>query len=241
MSGLLSMFGKKHKTQACWAIVVAAGASSRMRGIDKMLAPLGDLPVLVHTLLALDDCAEIDAIIVVTREDLLVEISHLCRDFGIDKVSKLVVGGQRRIDSVWAGIQEIGHEVDLIAIHDGARPFLTQTVAKHVIEQAKKSGAAAPAVAVVDTLKRAVDGVVVKTLPRSELYAVQTPQVFEAGLLRAAIKDALDEGLDLTDDCAAVERLGMNVTLSEGSRENIKITTPLDLLLGEAILADRER
>lgn len=242
MAGLLSLFQKK-KTAAglCSAIVVAAGSARRMEGIDKILAPLGELPVIVHTLYAFQDCPAIDEVVVVTREDLLVEVSRLCKEYRLDKVTKVVVGGAERIHSVRAGLQEVNPEAGLIAIHDGARPLVTREVLEEAVARAWTTGAAAPAIPVTDTIKREENGQTVETVDRSQLRAVQTPQVFEAGLIRAALEKAVQDGENLTDDCAAVERIGMKVSLTAGSRENIKITTPFDLLLGEAILESRVR
>ena len=241
MAGLLSLFKKKKTPAQCSAVVVAAGSARRMEGIDKVLAPLGELPVLAHTLYAFQDCPAVDEVVVVTREDLLVEVGALCREYGLDKVTKVVTGGARRMDSVRAGLREVSPEAGLIAIHDGARPLVSQEVLCQAIEKAAVTGAAAPAVPVTDTVKRAEDGLAAETVNRANLWAVQTPQVFEAGLIRAALEKALADGEELTDDCAAVERLGMKVSLTPGSRENLKITTPLDLVLGEAILEARGR
>lgn len=239
MAGLFSKRKKKPATPLCSAVVVAAGSARRMEGIDKVLTPLGEMPVLVHTLYAFQDCPVVGEVIVVTREDLLVEVSRLCKVFALDKVRKVIVGGKERIHSVQAGLREADPEAELIAIHDGARPLVTQQVIEEAVAAAAQSGAAAPAVPVIDTIKRWEDGLSVETIDRSCLRAVQTPQVFEAGLIRAATQKALEDGELLTDDCGAVERLGKKVTLTEGSRENIKITTPLDLVLGEAILQAR--
>ena len=242
MAGLLSLFEhhrRKNVRPTCAAVVVAAGSARRMEGIDKVLAPLGELPVLVHTLYAFQDCPAIDEVVVVTRADLLVEVSRLCRDFALDKVTKVIVGGAERVHSVQAGLREVNPDTDLIAIHDGARPLVTAQVIQAAVDAAAVTGAAAPAVPVIDTIKRWEDGQSVETVDRSVLRAMQTPQVFDSGLIRAATQKAIEDGELLTDDCAAVERLGMRVTLTEGSRENIKITTPLDLVIGEAILQAR--
>lgn len=240
MAGLLSLFKKKKPGEPkCSAVIVAAGSARRMEGIDKVLAPLGELPVLVHTLYAFQDCPAVEEIVVVTREDLLVEVSRICKDFAFDKVTKVVVGGAERIHSVQAGLREVRPQAELIAIHDGARPLVSGEVIQEAVSAAAASGAAAPAVPLTDTVKRVEEGRTIETVDRSALWAVQTPQVFEAGLIRGAIRKALDDGEPLTDDCGAVERLGMPVTLTRGSRENIKITTPLDLVVGEAILRAR--
>ena len=241
MAGLLSLFKKKKTPAQCSAVVVAAGSARRMEGIDKVLAPLGELPVLAHTLYAFQDCPAVDEVVVVTREDLLVEVGALCREYGLDKVTKVVTGGARRMDSVRAGLREVSPEAGLLAIRDGARPLGSQEVLCQARAKAAVPGAAAPAVPVTDTVKRAEDGLAAETVNRADLWAVQTPQVFEAGLIRAALEKALADGEELTDDCAAVERLGMKVSLTPGSRENLKITTPLDLVLGEAILEARGR
>lgn len=241
MAGILSFFQKKKQAEICSAVIVAAGSARRMEGIDKILAPLGELPVLVHTLYAFQDCDRFDEIIIVTREDLLVEVSRLCKDFGFDKVRKVIVGGQERIHSVRAGIREVRADAQLIAIHDGARPLVTQEILEETVSAAAKSGAAAPAIPITDTIKRAQYGVTQETVERAELFAVQTPQIFEAGLIKAALEKAITDGENLTDDCAAVERLGMKVSLTQGSRENIKLTTPFDLLLGTTILEARAK
>lgn len=239
MAGLFAKWKKKPAQPLCSAVVVAAGSARRMEGIDKILTPLGELPVLVHTLYAFQDCPAVGEVIVVTREDLLVEVGRLCKDYALDKVRKVIVGGAERIHSVQAGLREVDPQAQLIAIHDGARPLVTTRVMEEAISAAARSGAAAPAIPVIDTIKRFEDGLSVETVDRSVLRAVQTPQVFEAGLIRAATQKALEDGELLTDDCGAVERLGKKVALTQGSRENIKITTPLDLVLGEAILAAR--
>ena len=223
----------------CAAIVPAAGSSSRMAGSDKLLLPLGETPVLVHTLRALDNCPYIQEIVVVTRKDLIVPVGQLCKDCAFSKVTKVVAGGETRTHSVLAGIRELGLQHELVAIHDGARPLVTAEVLETVIRKAAQCGAAAPAVPVKDTIKRVQNGVILDTPDRKNLYAVQTPQVFEAGLIKAALTKALEEGAELTDDCAAVERLGMSVYLTQGDYTNLKITTPEDLAAAEALLAQR--
>lgn len=222
----------------CTAVVPAAGRSVRM-GEDKLFLPLGDSPVLLRTLWALEQCEGITEIVVVTREDQIVPVGQLCRDAGLIKVHKVVVGGETRTESVLAGLREADPSAELIAVHDAARPLLTGALLEEVLKAAAQYGAAAPAVPVKDTIKRAVKGVVESTPDRSELFSVQTPQVFEHGLLLGALEKALAEGAQLTDDCSAVERLGMPVHLTAGSYENIKLTTPEDLAVAESILERR--
>lgn len=231
---------KQAATPYCTAIVAAAGSSTRMGGKDKIMLSLRDEPVIVHTLRALEYCPYIQEIIVVTREELIVPLSKLCADYFFTKVSKVILGGDTRTQSVRLGIIEASDKAELIAIQDGARPLVTPQVLEEAILTAAKCGAAAPAIPVKDTIKRAADGVVTETPDRSELFAVQTPQVFEADLIRAALHQAVEEDVPLTDDCSAVERLGMKVTLTRGSEENIKITTPADLMIAETLLYWRE-
>lgn len=241
MAGILNAIRKKTLPKSCSAVVVAAGSARRMEGIDKILTPLGELPVLVHTLYAFQDCDCFDEIVVVTREDLVEEVSRLCQEYDLDKVRKVVVGGAERTHSVRNGLREVRPDAALVAIHDGARPLVTQSILEKTVLRASASGAAAPAIPVTDTIKEASEGLTTGTVDRSRLFAVQTPQIFEAGLIKAAVEKAIQDGEVLTDDCACVERLGMKVALTEGSRENIKITTPFDLLLGTAILESRVR
>lgn len=222
----------------CTAVVPAAGSSTRM-GEDKILMPLCDVPVLLRTLRALEDCPEIMEIIVVTRADQVVTVGQLCKDAALKKVRKVVVGGATRTDSVLAGVREADPKSQLIAIHDAARPLVTAQVVMRAIRAAATYGAAAPAVPVKDTIKVAAGGTVESTPDRSQLFAVQTPQVFEHGLILGALEKAVADGETLTDDCAAVERLGMAVKLTEGSYENLKLTTPEDAAAAKAILERR--
>ena len=233
---------KGSATVGCSCVVVAAGRSERMQGIEKVLYPLLGVPVLIRTLQALSACEEISEIIVVTREDLLVPVSDICKDACLDKVRKIVVGAADRAGSVRCGLREIDPSAQLVAVHDAARPFVTPEVVREAILTAARTGAAAPAVRVKDTVKVVgEDGMVDHTPPRETLWAVQTPQVFDADLLRGALIKAEEDGAALTDDCSAVERIGMKVTLTPGCEENIKLTTPVDLACAEAIISWRER
>lgn len=240
MLGFLSKLKREPQTDICSVVVVAAGNARRMEGIDKIMAPLGGVPVLVRTLNAFQQCPDVHEIVIVTREDLLEDICDLCKAYKLDKVSATVVGGAERVLSVQAGINQVRRDAQLIAIHDGARPFLSQAVLDAVLRQARQCGAAAPAIPVNDTIKR-VDGaeLITETVDRSCLRAVQTPQVFQADLIRAAIQKAVEDHAAVTDDCSAVERLGIGVVLTPGDRENIKVTTPFDMVLGQAILDAR--
>ena len=232
----------------CAALVAAAGSSSRMGGVNKLLQPLDGIPVLARTLTALQMARRIDEIVVAAREEDFLEISQLCRTYGITKCTKVIRGGESRAHSVLLAALEAGEGMELLAVQDGARPLVTPELIDDVAEQAARCGAAAPAVAVKDTIKVAQAGVVQSTPDRGQLFAVQTPQVFDRALLQealgqaaaAALQEAVEGGIPITDDCSAVERLGKRVYLVEGDEENLKITTPVDLILAEAILQARE-
>ena len=225
----------------CSAIVAAAGSSRRMGEVNKLMAPLLDgVPVLAWTLRALNEAELVDEIVVAVREEDLLPTGDLCKIYGISKPVKIVRGGDTRLDSVLAASLECREDAAFLAVHDGARPLASPALIDRTIALARRTNAAAPAMPVKDTVKLVRDGVVVSTPPREDLRAVQTPQVFEASLLRAALQAARDAGGAVTDDCAAVERLGKEVHLAEGDYENIKITTPEDLLLAVEILRRRE-
>ena len=241
MAGLLGRLFRRQRTLElrCSAVVPAAGSSTRMEGQDKLLLPLEEQPVLLHTLRALELCPYLAEIIVVTREDLIVPIGQLCRDAGLSKVRKVIVGGATRTHSVLAGLGELPSGAELVAIHDGARPLVSQEVLETVIFRAAECGAAAPAVPVKDTIKQAKGGdgktvpegcMVENTPDRSTLYAVQTPQCFDRAAYLAAL-DELDEASArlVTDDCSLFELTGRPVELVQGDYANIKITTREDL------------
>ena len=198
------------------------------------------MPVLARTLLAVDRAGSIDEIVIAAREDELLPYAQLCKTFGIQKPVRVVPGGATRTESVLRAALEASEGATLLAVQDGARPLVTSALIDDAVAAAQRYHAAAPAVPVTDTIKVAHDGIVESTPERSTLFAVQTPQVFDAELLKAALQDALRADAALTDDCSAVERFGKEVYLTAGDRENIKITTPLDLTIAEAILQRRE-
>ena len=205
----------------------------RIKGANRpyctaLLEPLEGVPVLVRTLTSLQLAEEVDEIVVAAREEDLVEISRLCHTYGIAKCAKVVRGGGSRVHSVLLAALGASPEASLLAVQDGARPLVTPELIGRVVSAAARCGAAAPAVAVKDTVKTVrADGAVAETLERDVLRAVQTPQVFEASLLKAALQSALESGAPVTDDCSAVERLG-------------KVVFLVDLILAEAILRARE-
>lgn len=220
------------------AVIVAGGSASRFGG-DKLAAPLGGMPVLARTLLVFEAVEAVREIVLVVRADAGEQMSALCREYGISKLSRIVPGGDTRVRSCLAGVLAASPRAELIAIHDGARPLVTEQVVLDALWTAWRHTASAPAVPVRDTVKTAEEGVVTGTPERSSLYAVQTPQCFQADLIRAALTDAAENAPSVTDDCAAVERLGGRIYLSQGSEENIKITTPQDIRFAELILEER--
>lgn len=225
----------------CTAIVAAAGRSERMGGENKLFMDLAGMPVLMRTLRAIDAAELVDEIIVATREDLMLEVADLCNRAGLRKSVRVVQGGESRTASVLAAAVEANPQAELLAVHDGARPLIRPQEFDDLVRRGWATYAVAPAVPLTDTVKTAdANGRVTGTPDRSTMYAVRTPQVFQASILKAALQSALEAGAAVTDDCSAVERLGKEVYLTQGNPENIKITTPLDLTLAAAILAGRE-
>ena len=206
-----------------------------MRGIDKTVAPIAGVPMILRTVSAIASEPRITEIVIVTREDLIPGIAELCKEE--TKVSAVIAGGNSRSESVLHGLERATG--DLVAIHDGARPFVTAEIIDRTVDAAENWGGAAPAIAVKDTIKIAREHRVCGTPDRATLFAVQTPQVFRRDVIYEALREGMEKGLPLTDDCSAAEAAGITVVLTEGSDENIKITTPVDLLFGEAIIQRR--
>ena len=218
----------------CGAVIVAAGTASRMGGIDKVMAELEGEPMILRTVKTFHSCDAIKEIVIVTRQDLIMPIMSMCKD--LEKVTAVVAGGSSRQESVQLGLNALSNKVKLVAVQDGARPLITHAVIDRVVRAAHTYGAAAPGIPVKDTVKVVTGGVVKETPDRKTLQAVQTPQVFDLELLRAALKKAKEDGAEVTDDCSAVERLGMSIKMVEGDERNIKVTTPLDLAIAKLLL-----
>jgi 2-C-methyl-D-erythritol 4-phosphate cytidylyltransferase len=238
MRGLPSLLLLKKKRAS--AVIVAAGASSRFGG-DKIFADLLGEPVILHTLRAFEETPAISEIVLVTRAGDMERAAKMARERGVNKLTQVVAGGKTRVESVLSGLFAASKKADIIAIHDGARPLVTREIIEAAVRKAEKKHAAAPAVHVKATVKLAEGGVVKATPEREKLYEAQTPQAFEASLIKGAVELAVRRGRSPTDDCAAVEAIGVTVYLTEGSYENVKITTPEDLVLAEAILERRNR
>ena len=221
----------------CGAVIVAAGSASRMGGIDKVMAELKGEPMIVHTVRAFQECDAIAEIVVVTRPDLILPITKLTNAF--DKVTAVVSGGASRQESVALGMNALSDKCELAAIQDGARPLVTWQLIDRVVRAAHSYHAAIPVIPVKDTIKVCNSALVVSTPDRSTLRAVQTPQVFDFDLLRGALKKAAEDGAEVTDDCSAVERLGMSVRTVEGDERNLKVTTPIDLKFAEMLMEEQ--
>jgi 2-C-methyl-D-erythritol 4-phosphate cytidylyltransferase len=217
---------------AC-AIIVAAGESRRMKGVDKVLAPLGGKPVLAWSIETLQQSPHIDRIVIVNHPKNLEPVRCLAVDRKWSKVIDVCIGGRRRQDSVAAGLALLGN-CEWVLIHDGARPLLTEDLIERGLQAAQETGSAIAAVPVTDTIKLVGnDGIVVETPPRPHLWAVQTPQVFRLDIIREAYKAAVG---DVTDDASLVEHTGYKVKIFPGSYDNIKITTPNDLDLASRLI-----
>jgi 2-C-methyl-D-erythritol 4-phosphate cytidylyltransferase len=220
------------------AIVVAAGDSQRMGGVDKLFAPLGGQPVLAHVLDAFQNCKKVDQIVLVMSAKNIDEGRRIIALGHWTKVNDIRLGGKRRQDSVAEGLRSI-KETEWIIIHDGARPFVTIDLIERGLDAAKETGAAVAAVPVTDTIKFVKDSEIVRqTLPRENLRAVQTPQVFRADIIKNTYKFAAG---NVTDDAALVEKAGYKVKLYLGAYDNIKITTPEDLAIAGALWQKREQ
>ena len=193
--------------------------------------------MILRTVRAFQETNAIREIVIVTREDLIMPVSDLCA--GLDKVKAVVVGGGSRQESVWLGLNALSKGMELAAIQDGARPLVTPALIDRTVRAAHSYGAAAPAIPVKDTIKVEKSGLIESTPDRSTLRAVQTPQVFDFDLLRGALQKARNDGAEVTDDCSAVERLGMKIRLVEGEERNLKVTTPLDLKIAELLLEEK--
>ena len=218
------------------AIILAAGKSERMgKGVDKAFLSLVDKPVVAWSLQAFERCSDIDRIVLVVRKEQQLAAKAVCKMFGISKLDRIVHGGQRRQESVAAGLAACDLDTRIVVIHDGARPLVTPDLASAVVAAAKRSPAVAVGRPLTDSLKSCAKGsVVTETVPRERLWTVQTPQAFQMKDIRAAFR-ALGRR-EVTDDCEAVELNGGVVRILPTLRPNVKITTVEDLQLAAALL-----
>jgi len=212
-----------------------------MKGaVNKQFIEIENKPIIAYTLDVFERNAQIDCIIPVVPEDWLLHFAENVVDkFNYSKIQKIVIGGQSRQESVFAGLKSLGTEITHVAIHDAVRPFLDRHSLDAVVSIGKQTGAAILAIPVSDTLKQAQDGIVERTLDRSVIWRVQTPQVFERSIISKAYQQAFENGVWATDDASLVERLGHRVYIVEGRASNYKITTPDDLMVATYILTGK--
>jgi len=223
------------------AVIPAAGRGSRMGGVtSKQFLELAASPILLHTLRRFERAAIVDVIVVAAAPDLLPSVTLLIRKDGLKKIVRTIEGGDKRQDSVWNALGALAeHQVDIVAVHDGVRPFVSEKQVTDVIRTAVQERAALLAVRSKETVKIVDDRRTVRSTPdRNEVWIAQTPQAFDMRLLVDAYESAMSARFYGTDEAGLVERIGEKVSVVEGSYDNIKITTPEDLELAK-IIANR--
>jgi len=222
------------------SVIIVAGGSSQRMGFDKLFALIAGEPVIAHAIRAFEGATSISDIVVVARENRHDEIRKISRDAGFKKLRSIVPGGERRQDSVRAGLDRIDRDAKYVAVHDAARPLITPEQIERAFEQCRIHGAAVLAQKVNDTLKHAdADLFVVGSVDRHQLYAMQTPQIFERRLIEDAYRAVYAENILVTDEVSAVERLGRKIALVLNDDFNLKITYPSDLPVADFILRKR--
>ena len=240
-SVLKAVAGKPDPKYFTSAVIVAAGSSTRMEGGSKQMLPLAGIPVVVHTLRTFAATPCIHEIIVVAKKSEIPLYDELIREYDLKKIAKIIPGGSSRQESVRFGLDAVSEQSKYIAISDGARCLVTEDMITRVCRNAYMHGAATAAVRATDTVKIGDKGAFIEsTTDRKRTWQAQTPQVFKTNLYRAAAYVALQKGIEGTDDNKLVESLDYPVKLVDCGKENIKITTPLDLYLAEAILRYRK-
>ena len=220
------------------AIIVAAGKGTRMgANVDKLFLELGGCPIVAHTWRRFEDAGCIDEIVMVVRDGMQNAFKELAEQHRFRKRLVLIVGGKERQDSVWNGLEALSPGSEIVAIQDAARPCTSQALIAATIAAAAETGAAVAAQAITDTIKESHDGKLVeRTIDRSRLWAVQTPQTFHVEIIRRALSEVRQRGLLVTDDTAACELIGQPVRLVLSAQPNPKVTRPEDLPFVEAIL-----
>jgi 2-C-methyl-D-erythritol 4-phosphate cytidylyltransferase len=220
------------------AIIVAGGSGKRMPGdLSKQYLLLDNIPILAHTLKKFDSVVSLGGIILAVPSDDVDYVRNSIVDrYHITKVDNIIAGGKERQDSVKNGLHLASDDNDIVIIHDGVRPFVSQNLIDSVIEKAMETGAAVTGIPVKDTVKKVDKGTIITTLKREDLWLAQTPQAFRTDIIKKAYEKAYEDGFYGTDDAAVVERMGIPVEMIQGSCDNIKITVPEDLVLGEFLL-----
>lgn len=220
------------------AIIAAAGQGTRMGGKRaKQFLELAGRPIIIHTIQAFEACEAIQEIIVVLPEADVRDFSAVARPYNLGKVRAVVPGGVARASSVRHGLRAVNaQETNIVAVHDGSRPLVTVAEITRTVEAAEVSGAAILVAPIVDTVKEVREGTVVATVPRDHLRRALTPQCFRYEILRQAYEQVEEVDATHTDESSLVERLGVTVSVVEGSSRNIKVTGPEDLVIAEALL-----
>ncbi len=221
-------------------IIPAAGQGKRMKaGKNKQFIELHEIPIIIHTLRVFEKHSNCTGIILVINEAEQVDFLNLIEKYQISKLKQFVLGGQERQHSVYNGLKAI-KDGELVLVHDGARPFITHESINNLVLKAMETGASTLAVPVKDTIKKVEGGIVTETVERSTLWSIQTPQAFQLSLIMNAHNRAMKEGYLGTDDASLLERVGQPVSIVVGDYTNIKITTPEDLFIAEAILTKKD-
>jgi len=220
------------------AIIVAAGKGTRMGpGVDKLFLEVNRCPVVAHTWRKFERAEDVNEIIIVLRDGLQSSFAELADMYSFKKPFRLVIGGPQRQDSVWNGVQALPTETQIVLIQDGARPCTSSELITATIAAARETGAAVAAQPVTDTIKESADGKFIsRTLDRSRLWAVQTPQTFRVEIIRRALAEVQRRGLQVTDDTTACELIGQPVQLVFGRHPNPKVTRPEDLAMVELLV-----
>lgn len=240
-NSLHRLFPGKYEKRFCSAIITAGGVGSRLGGEPKQFRDLCGKPCILYPLLAFQSCNEIDEIVVVVHDGQQKIVTELCREHAITKLSSVVIGGDTRQESVSNGFSAVSKKCNLVAIHDAARPLILPSQISMLLEKANRYGASTAAKKETDTIKRADKNLFIcETVPRDQLYSVQTPQVFRADLYRVSLALAKKDNVVATDDCSLAEHAGFPIKLCELNGPNFKLTTPEDLLTIQSILKERE-
>lgn len=219
------------------AIIVCGGKGKRMgTDLPKQFLKLNNKPIIAHTIEKFQNCNIIDEIVVVINKDYEKYFKEIISKYNFNKISNIVFGGKERFNSVYNGLISIKNENSIVVIHDGVRPFIKLKYIENIIEETKKNKACILGIGVKDTIKICENNTVLKTIRRENLFIIQTPQAFNYKLIKKAYEKALEEGFFGTDDSVLIENMGEKVKVIAGDYENIKITTPEDLKIGEALL-----
>ena len=233
----LNRFRTNTKTPHCSAVILAAGSSTRM-GTDKSVLTLDGIPVIIRAVQAFEKHDLVDEIIVVTKEESVPMIADLCAQYALKKVRRVMAGGATRAESSLIGVTAVDKKAEYIAIHDGARPLITQKVITDALYVARDYHAAVPVIPSTDTLRVVENGFIGGDVDRDSVIRIQTPQIFDADLIKGALTYAVDKNVTVTDDSSAVRLTGFKIKTVEGDVNNIKLTTPEDVPVAEAILKE---